>query len=69
MYNSLMRDPAFIGYAHECEQHEKQMCSLIKMLNNGEDIESALCKVGLTKDDLCPLDRRRIRQEVSPYII
>lgn len=70
MFNSdLMRNPAFIGYAHECDEHERQMSSLITMLNNGEDLEDAMCKAGLTKDDLCPLDYRRIRSEVSPYII
>ena len=69
MFNSLMQNPAFIGYAHECDKHERQMSSLIEMLNNGEDLESAMCKAGLTKDDLCHLDYRRIRSEVGPYII
>ena len=61
MFNSdLMRDPAFIGYAHECNEHEEKVSKVITTIRNGWSTEFALNQANLSVNDLCPRDLNRI---------
>ena len=60
MFNSdLMRNPAFIGYAHECD-HDAQVSKVITAIRNGWSIKFALDQANLSTSDLCPRDLNRI---------
>jgi hypothetical protein len=60
MFNfDLMRDPAFIGYAHECD-HDAQVGKVITAIRNGWSTEFALDQANLSTSDLCPRDLNRI---------
>ena len=60
MFNSdLMRDPAFIGYAHECD-HDARVGKVITAIRNGWSAEFALDQANLSIGDLCPRDLNRI---------
>ena len=55
----LMRDPAFIGYAHECD-HNAQVDKVIATIRNGWSADFALSQANISVSDLCPRDLNRI---------
>lgn len=66
MFNSdLMRDPAFIGYAHECDEHEDKIATFIEEYNCSGSVSSALAAAELDYDDLCVRDTNRIFRETG----
>ena len=60
MFNSLMQDPAFIGYAHECDEHEDKIATLIRVYGETRSVFDAMAAAGLDYDDLCVRDINRI---------
>ena len=61
MFSSdLMRDPAFIGYAHECDEHEDKIATFIRVYNDTSSVFDAMAAAGLDYDDLCVRDTNRI---------
>jgi hypothetical protein len=66
MFNSgLMRDPAFIGYAHECDEHYIKVTTFIKVYNATSSVSAAMMASGLNYDDLCVRDTNRIFNETG----
>ena len=61
MFSSdLMRDPAFIGYAHECDEHEEKIATFICVYNDTGSVSDAMAVADLDYDDLCVRDINRI---------
>ena len=61
MFNSdLMRDPAFIGYAHECDEHEDKIATFIRVYNDTGSRFDAMAAASLDYDYLCIRDINRI---------
>lgn len=56
----LMRDPIFMGYAHECDEHYLKVTTFIKVYNATGSVNAAMMASGLGYDDLCIRDINRI---------